>query len=80
MDVVFLFGEGAPALGFVDDGLRILAPVEKVVRRAVEQQAEAFEVVGLDVAELIIEPRIHRLRHKTILYEPTIRFADPASL
>jgi hypothetical protein len=52
------------ALGVVDDGFAVLAPVEKVVRRAARQQAEAFEVVGLDVAELIIEPRMHRLRHQ----------------
>ena len=80
MDIVFLFDEGAEGVGVVDDGCAVLAPVEKVVRRTVEQQTEAFEVVGLDVAELIIEPRMHRLRHKTILDQPTIRFVDPTRL
>lgn len=42
MDVVFLFDEGAEGVGVVDDGFAVLAPVEEVVRRTVEQQAEAF--------------------------------------
>ena len=35
MDVVGLFGEGAEGVGVVDDGFAVLAPVKKVVRRAV---------------------------------------------
>jgi hypothetical protein len=71
----FVFDEGAEGVGVVDDGFAVLAPVEKVVRRAVEQQAEAFEVVGLDVADLIIRATNAPSAAQTILDQPAIRFA-----
>ena len=80
MDVIFLFCERAEGVGVVDDGFAVLAPVEEVVRRTVQQQAEAFEVVRLDVAELIIEPRMHRRRYKAVFDQPAIRFVNPAYL
>ena len=64
--------EGAEGVGVVDDGFVVLAPLEKVVRRAVESQAEAFHLLGADIADPVFCPVARGLSDEAVLDEPSV--------